>query len=344
MPEWFQCEGIDAGARPRAAHRRHGDRDEPYVLEIAPDGEGAPRAAARRRGRQGAAARPAAVRPHASCGCARRPRSCTTPRVTRGCATSRRRRRRSRTRTYRLLDRMIVAAARARHRRLPAGDGREPAGLSRAVLGRASPRTSASGPDCAPHEARVDRNASSRARDVVRVRRDAARPSSPSAIRTSPAFRLDWPEYPPYDLESALFDFNPCGAGADGGRRPRSGERSRTRMRAWLACDASRGARAAPRPTARASRDGARRRWIGTRSFSGEGALGALVRREAARGAARCSRGARRARRGARPATATRAAGVSRRRSTAISGFPLDDARRASPTPSASSSTRCTGR
>jgi hypothetical protein len=63
-------------------------------------------------------------------------------------------------------------------------------------------------PDGRPHDARVDRNASLASAHVVAytaalVAEIAARYPMAAGIR------LDWPEYPPYDLRSALFDFNP---------------------------------------------------------------------------------------------------------------------------------------
>ena len=64
------------------------------------------------------------------------------------------------------------------------------------------------GPDGSPHAARVDRNASLASSSCV------AYPTTllPELRRALPGvagFRLDWPEYPPYDFRSALFDFNP---------------------------------------------------------------------------------------------------------------------------------------
>lgn len=64
-------------------------------------------------------------------------------------------------------------------------------------------------PDGELHAARVDRNASLASREVQRytcalVAELAARYPAVAG------FRLDWPEYPPYDFTSALFDFNPA--------------------------------------------------------------------------------------------------------------------------------------
>ena len=64
-------------------------------------------------------------------------------------------------------------------------------------------------PDGRTHDARVDRNASLASAQVVEytsalAAEVAARYPSVTGIR------LDWPEYPPYDFRSALFDFNPA--------------------------------------------------------------------------------------------------------------------------------------
>jgi hypothetical protein len=63
-------------------------------------------------------------------------------------------------------------------------------------------------PDGRLHDKRVDRNASLASAHVVAytsalVAEIATRYPSVTGIR------LDWPEYPPYDFKSALFDFNP---------------------------------------------------------------------------------------------------------------------------------------
>ena len=78
------------------------------------------------------------------------------------------------------------------------------------------------GPEGTAHTARVDRNASLASEHVVTY---LATLLSELAERypTVAGFRLDWPEYPPYDFASALFDFNPAvqralsGAGYDAG-------------------------------------------------------------------------------------------------------------------------------
>lgn len=64
------------------------------------------------------------------------------------------------------------------------------------------------GPDFLPHEARVDRNASL-ASDAVGAYVATLLAELAERYPGVAGFRLDWPEYPPYDLGSALFDFNP---------------------------------------------------------------------------------------------------------------------------------------
>lgn len=64
------------------------------------------------------------------------------------------------------------------------------------------------GPDGQPHANRVDRNASLASHHVL----DYGAALLAELADRYPGvqgFRLDWPEYPPYDLRSALFDFSP---------------------------------------------------------------------------------------------------------------------------------------
>jgi hypothetical protein len=63
------------------------------------------------------------------------------------------------------------------------------------------------GPDGREHGARVDRNASL-ASDHVGVYVATLLAELAGRYPSVTGFRLDWPEYPPYDLASALFDFN----------------------------------------------------------------------------------------------------------------------------------------
>lgn len=76
------------------------------------------------------------------------------------------------------------------------------------------------GPDGAPHTARVDRNACLASAHVVAYLATLLTELAQRYPGVA-GFRLDWPEYPPYDFRGALFDFNPAmqaemaGAGHD---------------------------------------------------------------------------------------------------------------------------------
>ena len=65
------------------------------------------------------------------------------------------------------------------------------------------------GPDGQPHGQRVDRNASLASSHVVAYITTLLTELA-SRYPGVAGFRLDWPEYPPYDFRSALFDFNPA--------------------------------------------------------------------------------------------------------------------------------------
>jgi hypothetical protein len=65
------------------------------------------------------------------------------------------------------------------------------------------------GPDGKPHGQRVDRNASLASSHVVAYITTLLTELA-SRYPGVAGFRLDWPEYPPYDFRSALFDFNPA--------------------------------------------------------------------------------------------------------------------------------------
>ncbi len=64
-------------------------------------------------------------------------------------------------------------------------------------------------PDGRTHDARVDRNACLASPDVVAYTATLAAEIA-SRYPGVTGLRLDWPEYPPYDFRSALFDFNPA--------------------------------------------------------------------------------------------------------------------------------------
>lgn len=107
-----------------------------------------------------------------------------------------------------LLDRMIEAATRrgiAVYLQVMAAS---PPGY-RVQFSGATEDDQCLGPDGARHDARVDRNASLASRHVrayVGTLLAELADRYPAVV----GFRLDWPEYPPYDLKSALFDFNPA--------------------------------------------------------------------------------------------------------------------------------------
>ena len=158
-----------------------------------------------RRARCGRSTGRCSVQP--SCACAPRPRSSTTSplrglRYQPAPATAL-------TRAHAaLLDDVVARRDTAWHARLPAGDGREPARLSRAVLVRGAAKTGASArTSCRTTHASIATQASRATLSARTSRRCWWRLAEryPGVA----GFRLDWPEYPPYDLVSALFDFNP---------------------------------------------------------------------------------------------------------------------------------------
>jgi len=77
------------------------------------------------------------------------------------------------------------------------------------------------GPSGRPHDQRVDRNASLASPHVVAYITTLLVELAERYPRVI-GFRLDWPEYPPYDFRSALFDFNPAALAevARGGHDP----------------------------------------------------------------------------------------------------------------------------
>lgn len=207
MPEWFQCEGIDR-VLDRIAHAgATAIVTSPYVLEAVSEGEGA-----REPPPDGEAGR---VRP------LDRPLFGRRELWVRTAPAFAHDRSRYRGQRYQpsppsaltarypdLLDRAIDAA-RARgievHLQVMAAS---PPGF-RVQFSGAIEADQCLGPDLARHDARVDRNASLASPSVVTytatlVAELAARYPGAAGVR------LDWPEYPPYDFTSALFDFNPA--------------------------------------------------------------------------------------------------------------------------------------
>lgn len=279
MPEWFQHEGVDAVLDRIQAGGATAIATSPYVLEAAPDGEGA-----REPPPDGEAGR---VRPLDRALLGRRELWVrTSPSLVHDLA-------RYEGQAYQpspatalterhhdLLDR-VIDAARSRgldvYLQVMAAS---PPGY-RVQFSGARERDQCLGPDLRTHDARVDRNASLASADVVKY---VATLAAELAERYPGAtgLRLDWPEYPPYDFESALFDFNPaaCALMAESGRDPASVARDVTAWRDGLlaAVRAS-----APAGTAAVHRAMDTAGWDAL--FDAEGALGALfaAKRRAAR-------------------------------------------------------------
>ena len=207
MPEWFQCEGIEPVLDRVQSIGATALVTSPYVLEPAPDGEGgreppADGEAGRVRpldralfGRTELWVRTApsfAHDPAHYAGLRYQP-SPPSPLTLRHAD---------------LLDRVFAAAAArglAVYLQVMAAS---PPGY-RVQFSAARADDQCLGPDGQPHAARVDRNASLGSADVVAY---VAALVAELATRypTVAGFRLDWPEYPPYDFRSALFDFNPA--------------------------------------------------------------------------------------------------------------------------------------
>ena len=207
MPEWFQCEGIGPVLDRVQAMGATAIATSPYVLEAAPDGEGgreppADGDAGRVRpldrplfGRTELWVRtaPSFVHDRARYAGLRYQPSPPSALTTRHAG---------------LLDNVLAAAAARGIAVCLQVMAASPPGY-RVQFSAATAADQCLGPDGMPHPSRVDRNASLASRDVVAyvatlVAELAER--YPSAA----GFRLDWPEYPPYDLASALFDFNPA--------------------------------------------------------------------------------------------------------------------------------------
>ena len=205
MPEWFQCEGIAPVLDRVQSMGATAIATSPYVLEVAADGEGGREPPA-----DGEAGR---VRPldRALFG-----RTELWVRTAPSFVHDRRRYAGLRyqpsppsaltTRHAGLVDNVLAEAARrglAVYLQVMAAS---PPGY-RVQFSAATAEDQCLGPDGATHSARVDRNASLASSDVVAY--VAALVAELAERYPSVAgFRLDWPEYPPYDMTSALFDFN----------------------------------------------------------------------------------------------------------------------------------------
>jgi len=240
MPEWFQCEGIAAVLDRVQSMGATAIATSPYVLEVAPDGEGGREPPA-----DGEAGR---VRPldRALFG-----RTELWVRTAPSFVHDRNRYAGLRyqpsppsaltTRHADLIDNVLAEAASrglAVYLQVMAAS---PPGY-RVQFSAAAAEDQCLGPDGAPHSARVDRNASLASGEVVAY---VAALVAELAERypSVGGFRLDWPEYPPYDLTSALFDFHPAATQkmAAAGDDPRDVAR---RALAWRA-DVRQAARAA---------------------------------------------------------------------------------------------------
>lgn len=279
MPEWFQCEGIDAVLDRIQGAGATAMVTSPYVLEVAPDGVGA-----REPPPDGEAGR---VRPLDRALFGR------TELWVRTAPSLLHDRARYAGQRYQpsppaaltdrhpdLLDRAI-AAARSRgldvYLQVMAAS---PPGY-RVQFSGAVAEDQCLGPDLARHDARVDRNASLASRHVVDY---VATLAAELAARYPGAagIRLDWPEYPPYDFRSALFDFNPAacalmrGAGHDPVAVARDVVAWRDELSAAVRAAAAAGPAAAGRALDAAGWDAL---------FRADGALGALfgAKRRAAR-------------------------------------------------------------
>ena len=232
MPEWFQCEGIAPVLDRIQAMGATAIATSPYVLEVAPDGEGgreppADGEAGRVRpldralfGRTELWVRtaPAFLHDRALYDGMRYQPSPPSALTTRHAG---------------LLD-SVLAAASARgldvYLQVMAAS---PPGY-RVQFSGAVAKDQCVGPDGALHAARVDRNASLASADVVAYTAALVAELAQRYPRVA-GFRLDWPEYPPYDLRSALFDFNPAARElmSAAGHDPQVVARD---VLAWLAC------------------------------------------------------------------------------------------------------------
>jgi hypothetical protein len=207
MPEWFQCEGIAPVLDRVQAMGATAIATSPYVLEVAPDGEGGREPPA-----DGEAGR---VRPldralfgRTELWVRTAPSFAHDPARYAGLRYQPSPPSALTLRPADLLDRVFAAAAaRGLAVYLQVMAVSPPGYRVQFSAGRADDQCL--GPDGQPYAARVDRNASLGSADVVAY---VAALVAELATRypTVAGFRLDWPEYPPYDFRSALFDFNPA--------------------------------------------------------------------------------------------------------------------------------------
>lgn len=233
MPEWFACEGVDAVLDRVAALGATALATSPYVLAPAPDGEGGreppidagaggvrplDRPLYGRRALWVRTAPAFAHDPARYAGLRYQPSPPTA--LTR--------------RDEPILDR-VIAGARARGIEvLLQVMAASPPGY-RVQFSGAHADDACVGPDGAPHPDRVDRNASF-ASPHVGAYVAALVAELAERYPGVAGFRLDWPEYPPYDFASALFDFHPlaCARMRDDGADPAAVAREALAWRAGV--------------------------------------------------------------------------------------------------------------
>ena len=206
MPEWFQCEGIDAVLDRLQAAGASALATSPYLMAIAPPGQGA-----REPPPDGDAG---SVRP------LDRPLWGQTTTWIRTAPSLVHDLSRYRGLRYqpgapdaltlahpRLIDDVIDAARKRNMVVYLQVMAASPPGY-RVQFSAADADDACLGPGGQPHPHRVDRNASLASHHVLDY---GAALLAELAERYPGAqgFRIDWPEYPPYDLRSALFDFSP---------------------------------------------------------------------------------------------------------------------------------------
>lgn len=211
MPEWFQSEGVDAVLDRLLATGARALVTSPYLLEIMAEGMGA-----REPPPDGDAGR---VRPLDRALWGRRETWVrTAPSLVHDLSLYRGLRYQpsppgSLTLAQpRLLDDVIAAAGRRGMDVYLQVMAASPPGY-RVQFSAAFDADQCLGPDGQAHPHRVDRNASLASSHV----RDYGAALLADLARRYPGvcgFRVDWPEYPPYDLRSCLFDFNPQAHGA----------------------------------------------------------------------------------------------------------------------------------
>ena len=206
MPEWFQSEGIDAVLDRLQASGVTALATSPYLLEIAAAGEGA-----REPPPDGDAG---SVRPlDRTLWGVRETWVRTAPSLVHDPARYRGLRYQPSPPSAltlaqpRLIDDVVEAAARRSIAVYLQVMAASPPGY-KVQFSSAVQEDQCLGPDGLPHPQRVDANASLASPHV----RDYGGALLAELAQRYPGvhgFRIDWPEYPPYDLRSALFDFNP---------------------------------------------------------------------------------------------------------------------------------------